>query len=82
MNNSLRSVQRIFDHRAKDSKIEFLVKWEGYPESENTWRQLNFIQKEWPRHLKKYLDQKDLKLAKWIDGEYVILPKDAEVPKL
>jgi len=31
------SVEKILDKRTKGGKVEYLIKWEGYPDSENTW---------------------------------------------
>jgi len=31
------SVEKILDKRTKSGKVEYLIKWEGYPDSENTW---------------------------------------------
>jgi len=31
------SVEKILDKRVKGGKTEYLIKWEGYPDSENTW---------------------------------------------
>jgi len=31
------SVEKILDKRMKGGKVEYLIKWEGYPDSENTW---------------------------------------------
>ncbi len=30
-------VEKILDKRVKGSKVEYLVKWEGYSEADNTW---------------------------------------------
>jgi len=31
------TVERILDKRIRNSKVEYLIKWEGYPDTENTW---------------------------------------------
>lgn len=31
------SVEKILDKRVRNSKVEYLIKWEGYPDTENTW---------------------------------------------
>lgn len=31
------TVEKILDKRMKNGKTEYLIKWEGYPDSENTW---------------------------------------------
>jgi len=31
------SVEKILDKRLRHGKVEYLIKWEGYPDSENTW---------------------------------------------
>jgi len=31
------TVERILDKRVRNSKVEYLIKWEGYPDTENTW---------------------------------------------
>jgi hypothetical protein len=30
-------VEKILDHRTEDNGLEYLIKWKGYPQSENTW---------------------------------------------
>lgn len=30
-------VERILDERMNDGQLEYLIKWEGYPDSENSW---------------------------------------------
>jgi len=31
------TVEKILDKRIRGGKTEYLIKWEGYPDSENTW---------------------------------------------
>jgi len=31
------TVEKILDKRTRGGKTEYLIKWEGYPDSENTW---------------------------------------------
>lgn len=31
------TVEKILEKRMKGGKVEYLIKWEGYPDSENTW---------------------------------------------
>lgn len=31
------TVEKILDKRVRASKVEYLIKWEGYPDTENTW---------------------------------------------
>jgi len=31
------TVERILDKRIRNNKVEYLIKWEGYPDTENTW---------------------------------------------
>jgi len=31
------TVERILDKRVRNGKGEYLIKWEGYPDTENTW---------------------------------------------
>jgi len=31
------SVEKILEKRLRHGKVEYLIKWEGYPDSENTW---------------------------------------------
>lgn len=31
------TVEKILDKRVRNSKVEYLIKWEGYPDTENTW---------------------------------------------
>lgn len=33
-------VEKILGKRTKNSKVEYLVKWENYPHSDNTWEPL------------------------------------------
>ncbi|XP_025421049.1 chromobox protein homolog 5-like isoform X2 [Sipha flava] len=30
-------VEKIVNHRRMDGKLEFLIKWEGFPDEYNTW---------------------------------------------
>ena len=34
-------VEKIINKRTKKNRIEYLVKWEGYPEWESTWEPLS-----------------------------------------
>lgn len=36
-NNEWEEVEKILQHRKNGRKVEYLVKWLGYPDSENTW---------------------------------------------
>jgi transposase InsO family protein len=38
-------VERILDKRVRNGKTEYLVKWEGYPDEENTWEPTNHLRK-------------------------------------
>ncbi len=37
-------VEKILDKRIKGSKIEYLVKWEGYSEADNTWEPIKNLE--------------------------------------
>ncbi|CAG7819494.1 unnamed protein product [Allacma fusca] len=44
-------VERIVDKRIFKGKVEYLVKWSGYPESDNTWEpRSNFVSMELINH--------------------------------
>lgn len=30
-------IERIVDKRARGDRVEYLIKWRGYPDSQNTW---------------------------------------------
>ncbi len=30
-------IERIVDKRYRNDQIEYLIKWRGYPDSQNTW---------------------------------------------
>lgn len=38
------TVERILDKRLKGSKIEYLVKWDGYTEADNTWEPIRNLE--------------------------------------
>ena len=38
------SVEKIIDKRIVGGKVQYLVKWEGYSESDNTWEPLANIE--------------------------------------
>jgi hypothetical protein len=52
-------VEKIRDKRVKGGKVEYLVKWENYPETQNTWEPLTnletviFLVEEYEEKLKK-----------------------------
>ena len=37
-------VERIVDSRQKAKKVEYMVKWKGYPSSENTWEPVSNLE--------------------------------------
>jgi len=47
-------VEAIRDHRrhGRGQKLQYLIKWKGYPESDNTWEPVDHVQA--PQALKKY----------------------------
>lgn len=36
-------VEEIVDKRIEDGELEYLLKWKGYPSSENTWESIEFL---------------------------------------
>ena len=50
-------VESILDHRidTKNNQIEFLVKWEGYPDEEASWENFFFFTQDQPDMVEKYL---------------------------
>jgi len=45
-------VEAIQAHRCQERKIQYLIKWKGYPESDNTWEPKENLQA--PRLVKEY----------------------------
>ena len=37
-----------------DGEVEYLVKWEGYPDSENTWEPESEISENCQQHIQEY----------------------------
>lgn len=37
------AVEHVRKHRRRRKKLEFLIKWKGYPESSNSWEPSNFV---------------------------------------
>jgi len=48
------SVEKILDKRVKQGKVEYLIKWEGYDDSENTWEPQENL--DCPDIIKKFED--------------------------
>lgn len=52
-------VEKIIDKRIRSGKVEYFVKWENYPETQNTWEPLvnletvMFLVKEFEENRKK-----------------------------
>jgi len=54
-------VERIVQHRKRGGKYEFLVKWRGWPNTENSWIQKeDFVHEKWVREYMRKLDIKEL----------------------
>ncbi|KAI1727073.1 chromo (CHRromatin organization MOdifier) domain-containing protein [Ditylenchus destructor] len=53
-------VERIINDRKVKSKVEYLVKWSGYEESESTWENGPKMTKMCPDLVKEYIDIKKL----------------------
>ena len=37
------TVEKIVDKRSRDGRIEYLIKWQGYSTTENTWEPENYL---------------------------------------
>ena len=35
-------IERIVEKRYRNNRLEYLIKWRGYPNSENTWEPCNY----------------------------------------
>ncbi|KAG9289686.1 hypothetical protein G9A89_014421 [Geosiphon pyriformis] len=51
------TVEAICDHRAKRGVLEYLIKWEGFPEDQNTWEKRDNLFCE--SLIQQYWDQKE-----------------------
>ena len=55
-------VEKILRHRETRDGWSFLVKWEGFPESDNTWEPLKNFFNAYSRPLIRYIKEKKLKV--------------------
>jgi hypothetical protein len=46
--------EKIVSKRKKNNKVEYLVKWQGYPASENTWEPRTSLIKDIPESIKEF----------------------------
>ena len=47
-------VEKLVDKRKNKNKIEYLVKWEGYPTSKNTWEPRTSLNQTIPQIIKDF----------------------------
>lgn len=59
-------IEDVVGHRKKDSSIEYLIKWVGYPSSDNTWEKLTNIRKPAEGLIRNYLLKAKLKETTWL----------------
>lgn len=52
------SVEKILDKRVKGKRVQYLVKWEGYSEDQNTWEPLSNL-----RNVKDLVQEYERKLS-------------------
>ena len=67
------TVSRIVDHKVDKGVIYFLVEWEGYDSSNNTWEPRDNLRKTAQESITDYLVEKDF-VIRTIGGEEAILP--------
>jgi hypothetical protein len=48
-------IERIVDKRYRNDRLEYLIKWRGYPDSQNTWEPCKYA-KMISEHSDKHLD--------------------------
>src|SRR5271156_2396840 len=49
-------VERILDERVKRKKKEFLVRWKGYTEEEDSWEPAQWMEEEIPLLVEEFYD--------------------------
>lgn len=58
-------VEDIRDHKKSGNSVYYLVKWQGYPESENSWEPLSSLQKPAGGLIDNYLERLALDKMVW-----------------
>lgn len=56
-------VERILDKRIRKGKVEYYLKWQGFPDSENSWEPIRNLRcpeiiEDFERHHKKMMEEK------------------------
>ena len=60
-------VEAIIGHRkSRQGPVQFLVKWLGYPDSENSWEPIQNLMKPVGHLLEEYVDSNKLKKSIWL----------------
>ena len=57
------NVERILGKRKNHGKLEYLVKWEGFPDDQNTWEPIKHLSNV--SHLISEYENQNRSLCKW-----------------